>query len=122
LEIIVKQANNCRFISGQPHEKLLHDPDRDLNDLFSLCYEHDTNRILLYAANLPDGFCDLSTGIAGQILQKCAQYQVRLAIVIPPETKQTDTFRHMVQELNQTHEAHIAENDQDAVDWLTRKE
>lgn len=51
-------------------------------DLFaSAQYSGRTNRIVLHAGDLDASFFDLATGLAGEILQKISNYQLRLAIV-----------------------------------------
>lgn len=37
--------------------------------------------ILLHARSLPEGFLDLRTGIAGEVLQKFSNYRMKLAII-----------------------------------------
>lgn len=42
---------------------------------------NDCNALIIHAVSLPAGFFNLSTGIAGEILQKFSNYRMRLAIV-----------------------------------------
>jgi hypothetical protein len=57
----------------------------DVRDIVEQCLSHRVPRVLLYAANLTDRFFDLSSGEAGEILQKLFQYRIRVAIVRPPD-------------------------------------
>lgn len=44
-------------------------------------YYNDIDKMILHEKNLTPDFFDLSTGLAGEILQKFANYRVRLVIV-----------------------------------------
>jgi hypothetical protein len=57
--------------------------DEDANLLLEACFSHKNRLALLYPNNLPDRFFDLSSGVAGAILQKLRNYGVRLAVVCP---------------------------------------
>ena len=50
------------------------------------CWAAKTRAALLYAENLTPNFFDLSSGEAGEILDKVRQYRIRLAIVCLPGT------------------------------------
>ena len=41
----------------------------------------DCDRMILSGSNFPEAFFDLKTGLAGDILQKCSNYRVTIAIV-----------------------------------------
>lgn len=50
-------------------------------DLLGNLYYQDYDKIIVHEENITPDFFDLSTGIAGEILQKFSNYRVRLAIV-----------------------------------------
>jgi hypothetical protein len=54
---------------------------QDALDIMGDCNYQGTNKIIIRKKNLTEGFFDLKTGIAGEILQKFSTYQVQLAIV-----------------------------------------
>jgi hypothetical protein len=47
----------------------------------------------------PD-FFDLSTRFAGEVVQKCQNYGVRLAVVLEPDKRRSTHFQQFVQETN----------------------
>ena len=53
----------------------------DVDRLLEACFGVRCDAALLYAENLPPGFFDLSSGVAGAVLQKLRNYGVRLAVV-----------------------------------------
>jgi hypothetical protein len=50
-------------------------------DLLGNLYYQDFDKIIIHEKNITKDFFDLSTGVAGEILQKFSNYRVRLAIV-----------------------------------------
>lgn len=89
---------------------------RDFADVLEVCLSARSRAVLLYPANLPGDFFDLSSGIAGDLLEKIQRFNVRLAIVAPADAVKRSTRFHEI--LNQ----HLALFDtrEAAVDWLTR--
>ncbi|KYG06040.1 hypothetical protein BE21_03350 [Sorangium cellulosum] len=72
-----------KFVEGVPDEAFL-SSDRDVDRVLEACFSDGVRCALLYAANLPAAFFDLSSRQAGEILQKLRNYWVRLAVVCPP--------------------------------------
>jgi hypothetical protein len=57
-------------------------------------------RVILEERQLADDFFDLSTGFAGELLQKCANYGLRVAVVVREERDRSSYFREFVRETN----------------------
>ena len=75
--------------------------------------------VLLFAENLPPGFVDLSTGVAGEVLLKLQLYRVRLAVVLPlATTPHSEHFAAMVREANRGRDFHVADTREEAEAWL----
>ncbi len=68
----------------------------DLNDLLSLCYYHNSNLLLLSEKNLSSEFFNLRSGLAGAALQKFANYQARVAILLPSNAEQSQRFKELM--------------------------
>ncbi len=92
---------------------------RDVNDVLSFCFEHGSSRLLLHSDNLPAGFFDLSTGVAGELLQKFRQYRIQLAVVwTPAKVTHTARFAEMAAEENNGNHFHMSEDRDSATAWL----
>jgi hypothetical protein len=50
-------------------------------DVLSLIYSHEEENLILYRKNVVPAFFDLSTGIAGDVVQKLVNYRRRIAVV-----------------------------------------
>jgi len=70
----------------------------DAKRLVEACFSARTSDGLLHPPNLPPGFFDLSTGIAGECLQKWRNYQIRVAVVCPASVTFSTRFGEMLAE------------------------
>jgi hypothetical protein len=70
-------------VEGTPSEALMRRP-QDTTLVLEACFSAHVRAALLYPENLTARFFDLSSGEAGDILEKLRRFQVRLAIVCAP--------------------------------------
>ena len=76
----VTDESGVRAVEGPPGAPLMRRP-QDATLLVEACFSAGIRGALLYPENLTPSFFDLSSGEAGQILDKIRRYQLRLAIV-----------------------------------------
>jgi PadR family transcriptional regulator, regulatory protein AphA len=120
MELHVVRIAEKQYLAGIPGKKLIQ-TEADVNHILEACYENDTNRVLLYAENFSDHFFDLSSGEAGMILQKFAQYFVKAAAVLClDEVPHTQKFEELVLEVNRGNEFRVFQNLQQAEQWLLK--
>ncbi|WP_437934107.1 DUF4180 domain-containing protein [Sorangium sp. So ce341] len=107
-----------KFVEGVPDEAFL-SSDRDVDRLLEACFSDGVRCALLYAANLPAPFFDLSSRQAGEILQKLRNYWVRLAVVCPPEGPGfSSRFGEMLAEERRGAYFGVFETRDAAVEWI----
>jgi uncharacterized protein DUF4180 len=83
------------------------------------CLSAETDLVLLHAANLPDAFFDLSSRVAGEVLQKLRNYRIRLAVVCPPGTVRfSSRFGEMLAEERRLPHFGVFDTRDRAVAWL----
>jgi len=75
---------------------------RALNDLISGAWEHRAKWIVIPVARLGDDFFHLRTGVAGEVVQKIVQYDLKLAILgdITRYIEESTALRDFVRESN----------------------
>ena len=78
IEIVEKNGVRCAVICGS--EKIITDVPSALDVLMSAKYEADTKNIVISKQLIMDDFFILSTGLAGEILQKYINYGGRDAV------------------------------------------
>lgn len=82
------QADGRMLVGGQ-----------DALDVIALCVENGMRKVLINDGALSADFFRLKTGVAGSVLQKFSNYNVKLAIVVDQE-RMSDRFKELSYELN----------------------
>ncbi|MCX6143490.1 MAG: DUF4180 domain-containing protein [Ignavibacteriales bacterium] len=117
MRIHLVEKHGCRFIEGAATERFI-EREKDAVALIGLCGEHSAERLLLYAGNLSESFFDLKSGLAGAVLQKFANYHVKVALVISADLVQ-GRFKEYVLEANRGNQFRAFQERNDAEIWLT---
>jgi hypothetical protein len=81
----VSEESGVRIVEGTLGEPLMRRP-QDATLVLEACFSARVRAALLYPENLTSQFFDLSSGEAGEVLDKLRRFHVRLAIVCPPNT------------------------------------
>jgi len=111
------KTKGVKYVEG-PHQGRLISSENDAVDLVAWCGENDTNRLMLYAANLHEDFFNLKTGLAGAVLQKFINYGIKAAAVIPPELSKQGRFGEMALEANRGQHFRVFSEASEAEAWL----
>ena len=74
--------------------------ENDALDLVALCGEIDSNLLMLHYTASSEDFFKLKTRVAGDIIQKLTNYNIKAVAVIPKEIIQKGRFREMAIETN----------------------
>lgn len=85
-------------ISGD--DVLIRDEQDALDLMANVGYLHDSHKIIVHRANLASEFFDLSSGLAGGILQKFSNYRVRLVVVGDFSKNGSKALKDFIQESN----------------------
>lgn len=78
VETIKANGTNIAVVSS--NEKIITDTQTALDFIMSVRYETNAERIVINKEALAEDFFILSTGIAGEILQKFINYHVKAAV------------------------------------------
>jgi hypothetical protein len=116
LEVLVVQKRGQAFLEGVSGKKLIEN-EKDAVELVGLCIENNATRILLHSDNLPAAFFDLKSGLAGMILQKLANYQMKAAVVLPMNPSK-GRFGDFVAETNRGKTFRVFQDRNEAERWL----
>jgi Domain of unknown function (DUF4180) len=87
-------------------------------DLVAACFEHDAERVLLESHVLPAAFFDLSSGFAGEFLQKFSNYRIRLGAVFPSKDGYSERFREFLLEARRGRGFRVFSSRPEAEAWL----
>ncbi len=78
IERIQENGRDIAVVTGE--EKLIVDPSSAMDLVMSVKYETGASRLAIHKAVIAEEFFILSSGMAGEILQKFINYQVKAAI------------------------------------------
>jgi uncharacterized protein DUF4180 len=111
------EKGGVRIVEGAPGQGLVERPQQ-ASRILSACFTARTRAALLYPENLTPGFFDLSTGEAGEILQKLRSFRVRLAIVcVPGSVRFSSRFTEILAD-----DLKVFESRDAALEWLAREQ
>ncbi len=114
----VQQGGGAPYLyyPPQPVRPEAMDPTQFVGD----CMGEGLNRLLIDASALPEAFFRLSTGLAGEVMQKLAQYHIRAALVIR-ESDIKGKFADMLIEANRGDVFRAFEDRDKAAVWLEKE-
>lgn len=114
MPLSVCNDRGVKAIEGTRGEALMARP-QDATLVIEACFSAGVKLALLYPENLTSRFFDLSSGEAGDILDKLRRYHLRLAIVCPPgEVRLSSRFRELLSD-----DLRMFDTRDEALDWLT---
>lgn len=113
----IMESQGKRYLYLTSSGSLIH-KEQDALDIISLCAEHDTNAVVLDGDILSDDFVKLRTGLAGAVLQKLGNYNIKAAVAIKGGQNFPARFQEMVSEHSTGNTFRIFTNLDDAVSWL----
>lgn len=91
--------------------------DRDGLDLIALCAQNDVRLLLIPSEAIGDEFLQLSTGVAGTILQKFTSYGIRAAAVLE-DARIGERFGQLMLEMNKGNVFRVYPTTEAAEQWL----
>ncbi len=98
---------------------LISNADEALQLMADLYYQ-DFNKIILHEENITPAFFDLSSGIAGEVLQKFSNYGVQLAIVGDFEKYPGKSLSDFIYESNKGRQVSFLNSVEEALGQLSR--
>src|SRR5262245_47954264 len=118
MELKLVDESGMKVVEGQPDEAFMSSVQA-IDRVIEECFSGGATAALLYAANLPPAFFDLSSGQAGAILQKLRNYRIRLAVVCPAgSVKFSSRFGEMLADERRWPYFGLFETRQAASEWL----
>lgn len=88
------------------------------SDLIGRCFETGVSALLVEEGALPASFFDLSSGVAGDLVQKVTNYQLRMAVVVGDLTPYSSSFRDFAREAAQGARFRFFPSSEEALAWL----
>ncbi|BDF59768.1 hypothetical protein CE91St36_25850 [Christensenellaceae bacterium] len=122
MEIKTVQKNGMEIAVIQSMDVLVHDTRSALDLVCTVKYETGCERIALAKHVIHEDFFRLSTGIAGEILQKFINYHVKFAVYGDFSVYASKPLQDFIYESNNGKDIFFARDEEEAVDRLSRAE
>ena len=118
IEKIEKNGIICAVVRSE--EIVITDAQSALDLLMTAKYELGTKNIVIDKKRIKEEFFILSSGLAGDILQKMINYGGRIAICGDFSHYTSKPLHDFIYESNQGHDVFFAATEDEAVDYLCR--
>lgn len=120
MTIDLLQQNNHTVAVVYSPQKLITDIASALDFIMSTTYQTGTHKIVINKEALAEEFFILSTGLAGDILQKFVTYQVQLAIYGDFTHYTSKPLKDFIYESNKGRHIFFAATQEEALDFITK--
>ncbi len=115
MRIIQRGTETITVLNNQP----MVSSAQDMLDLMATeSYEHDATAIVIPASSLDERFFSLKTGLAGEILQKFSNYQMKLAIVGDFSNFKSKPLQDFIRECNRGNRVFFKDTEEEAIEAL----
>ena len=118
IEKIVKNGTTCAVVRSD--EIVISNPQSALDLLMTAKYDLGTKDIVIGKELIKEEFFRLSSGLAGDILQKYINYGGRIAIYGDYSHYTSKPLHDFIYESNQGHDVFFAATEDEAIDYLCR--
>lgn len=117
-ELMEKEGNKYVYLG--PVGKQI-EAERDGLGLVAICAQHGTSLLLIDSARLSDAFFQLKTGVAGAVMQKLTQYNIKVAVTLD-HARIHGKFKEYLKESNRGSLFRTYDTITDAEKWLLKNE
>lgn len=93
-------------------------PQDILDFIGTVLWANEADHLVVHARNVAQEFFDLSTGLAGEMLQKCSNYGFRLALVGDFQSYPSESLHAFIRECNRGRHVYFAETLEEALNAL----
>lgn len=113
--------NNITVAHVTASEVMINDVQSAIDLIMNVKYEAETKNIAISKDIIIDKFFVLSSGLAGEVLQKFINYQVRIAIYGDYSKYTSKPLKDFIYESNNGHDVFFVDDLETAVKMLTEK-
>jgi len=119
MKINIVEENNVKTAIVNSSDILIMDVQSALDFITTVEFETDCRRIVLNKSAICDDFFDLSTKLAGEILQKFINYHVKIAIVGDFSIYTSKSLKDFIRECNKGKAIFFLPNERRAIERLS---
>jgi len=120
MKVTTIKENHHEIAVVNSNEILITDAQSALDFMMTIQYETGCRRIILNKLAICEDFFNLSTKLAGDILQKFINYKVKIAIVGDYSVYTSKSLKDFIYESNQGREIFFLPDEKQAIEKLSR--
>ncbi|NLT95398.1 MAG: DUF4180 domain-containing protein [Clostridia bacterium] len=119
MQISVIKENNVEIAIINSDHLLITDVQSALDLIATVDYETSCSRMIINKSSICEEFFDLSTGIAGEVLQKYINYRKKIAIVGDFSKYPSKSLKDFIYECNRGKDIFFLPNEKQAIEKLS---
>lgn len=113
------EVNGLKLAVANSPDKLISDAQTALDFMMAVQYETGSNRIAMYKESIAEDFFLLSSGLAGEILQKFINYHVKFAVIGDFSKYTSKPLRDFIYESNKGKDIFFVSSEDEALKKLS---
>ncbi|WP_442602356.1 DUF4180 domain-containing protein [Paenibacillus sp. KN14-4R] len=118
MNIVIDTQGNSKVAIIESSGLVIGSVQDALDLMATVSYTDDCNKIILNKSNIIEDFFDLSTKLAGEILQKYTNYQVKIAIIGDFSGYSSKSLKDFIYECNHGKQVFFLQDQQAALQTL----
>jgi hypothetical protein len=117
--LVVSSSGSTLFLEGTAGRVVI-ESVADVASVVEACFSARARRLLLHSTNVTPRFFDLSSGEAGEVLQKFRTYRIRAAMLCASDLRASHLFAQFAVGQNQDRYVRFFEeaDRRSAIEWL----
>ncbi len=119
MKITTKELNNVLCAIVDSEEEVLSDTQTALDLFMTVKYETGCERLAINKAAISESFFDLRSGLAGEVLQKVVNYQLKFAVIGDFSNYTSKALKDFIYESNKGRSVFFVATEQEALEKLT---
>jgi len=120
MKITVVKENDIEIAVVNSNEILIKDVQSALDFIATVDYETGCNRIIIYKSAIREDFFDLKTRLAGEVLQKFVNYNIKIAIVGNFSVYSSKSLKDFIYESNKGRDIFFLSDEKQAIEKLSK--
>ncbi|MEH7453499.1 DUF4180 domain-containing protein [Gottfriedia acidiceleris] len=120
MNIRTTKANGHIIAIANADSAILMDEQSALDLIMTISYDHKSNRIALNKEAISEDFFNLSTKLAGAVLQKFVNYNIKFAIIGDFSSYTSKSLKDFIFECNKGNNVFFVLTEQEAIDRLSK--
>lgn len=120
MNIKTLKANGHIIAIANTDSVILMNEQSALDLIMTISYDHNRNRIALNKEAISEDFFNLSTKLAGAVLQKFVNYNIKFAIIGDFSSYTSKALKDFIYECNKGNNIFFVSSEEEAVDRLSK--